>query len=201
MEYLAIVVVITLGLAGIGVWVASAARPRGDHPAAVVERVWSGLDGIASPPAWPAAPEPSLGESRFRRGARSVSRVVRGGGDVVATGAVAFGSGVGDGAWHTMSAFIHDPVGAVTGGRGVVAGLLRDPVGFTRDEIAAAVGYAAELRALPPREAYRRLMHDLGEAGADVALTRGKQLAVRSLLRAMRRRTQIPGDHPAGSSR
>lgn len=201
MEYLAIVVVISLGLAGLGVWIASTARPRGNDPAAVVERVWSGLDGIARPPGWPAAPEPSLGESRFRRRARNVSRVVRRGGDVVATGVAAFGAGVGDGAWHTMSTFINDPVGAVTGGQGVVAGLLRDPVGFTRAEIAAAVGYAAELRALPPREAYRRFMHDLGEAGADVALTRGKQLAVRSLLRAMRRRAQIPGDRPEGPSR
>ena len=201
MEYLAIIIVVALGLAGLGVWIASAARPRGDGPAAAVERVWSGLDDIARPPAWPAPPERSLEEGRFRRAARHVSRAIRGGGDIVATGAAAVGSGAGEGAWHMMSALIHDPVDALTGGRGVVAGLLRNPVGFTHAQIAAAVEYSAELRTLPPREAYRRVMHDLGEAGADVALTRGKQLAVRSMLRAMRHRAQVPGHRPAGRSR
>ena len=202
MEYLAIVVVVAVALAGLGAWIATAARPRGDGPAAAVERVWSGLDDIARPPAWPGAPEPALEQGRFRRAVRHVSRAVRRGGDIVATGAASFGSGVGDGVWHTMGAFIHDPVAALTGGRGVVAGLLRDPVGFTRAQVEAAVEYTAELRALPPREAYRRFMHDLGEAGTDVALTRGKQLAVRSMLRAMRRRlASVPEDRAPDRSR
>jgi len=45
-------------------------------------------------------------------------------------------------------------------------------------------------------------MRDLGEAGADVALTRGKHLATRSVLRALRRRMEsLPSDPSSGASR
>lgn len=202
MEYLAVVVVAALALAALGAWIASAVRPSGDGPGTAVEHAWSGLDRIADPPAWPVPEVPGRDPGRFGRVARHVSSVVRRGGAIVATGTAAFGSGFGDGVWHTMDALIRDPVGALTGGGGVAATLLRDPVGFTRAQIDAAVAYARELRSLPPEEAYRRFMRDLGEAGADAALTRGKQLATRSMLRALRRRIESrPNNRSGGSSR
>jgi hypothetical protein len=193
---MALVVVAALALAALGVWIASALRPPRDGPAAAVERVWSGLDEVAEPPAWPGVGSPA-DRGRVRGAARTVSRAVRRGSDIVAAGAAAFGSGVGVGVWRTMGAVIRDPVGALTGGGGVVATLLRDPMGVTRAQIEAVAAYVRELRSLPRGEAYRRFMHDLGEAGADVALTRGRQLAARSVLRALRRRMQsLPRGRP-----
>ena len=196
------VVVVAVALAALGMWIASAVRPSGDGPAAAVERVWSGLDQIADPPAWPGVVAPRREPGRFRHAVGRVSRAAHRGGAIVATGVAAFGSGFGDGVWRATGALIRDSVGALTGGGGAVAPLLRDPVGVTRAQIDEAVAYARELRALPPREAYRRLMRDLGEVGADVAVTRGRQLAARSVLRALRRRIgSVPDDRSTRGSR
>jgi hypothetical protein len=197
---MAVVVVATLALAALGVWIASGLRPPREGPAAAVERVWSGLDEVAEPPAWPGVGAPAHGRGRVRGAVRRVSRAVRRGSDIVATGATAFGSGVGKGVWRTIGAVIRDPVRALTGGGGVVATLLRDPMGVTRAQIEAVAAYARELRSLPRRDAYRRFMHDLGEAGADVALTRGRQLAARSVLRALRRRMESLPSGPSTSA-
>ncbi len=188
MEYLAVVVVVALGLAAAGVWLASTSRPSGDEPAAVVDRAWSGLDRIGAPGSGTGVRTPGS----FRRAVRGAAHVVQTGGDIAATGVAAFGLGVGDGVRATMNAFLADPVGTLVGGGGGAAALARDPLGVTRAQLDAALAYTRALRDLPPREAYRRFMRDLGEAGADLAITRGKQLAVRSLIRAARRRSARP---------
>jgi hypothetical protein len=187
-EYLAVVVVVALGLAAVGVWIASTSRPSGEAAAVVVERTLSGLDRIAAPQPGTDAQAPGP----FRRAVRGAARAVRTGSDILTTGAASLGLGVGDGVRATMNAFLADPVGMLIGGGGAVAALARDPLGVTRAQLDAAVAYARALRKMPPREAYRRFMRDLGEVGADLAITRGKQLAVRSLLRAVRRRTPPP---------
>ena len=60
------VVVVALGLAAAGVWLASTSRPSGDAATVVVERAWSGLDDIASPSAGRDARAPGP----FRRAVR-----------------------------------------------------------------------------------------------------------------------------------
>jgi hypothetical protein len=189
-EYLAVVVVVALGLAAVGVWLASTSRPAGDGPAAVVDRAWSGLDRIAAPGSGTEVRTPGP----FRRAVRSVARAVQTGSDIAATGVASLGLGVGDGVRATLDAFLADPAGTLVGGGGAAAALAHDPLGVTRAQLDAALAYARALRELPPREAYRRFMRDLGEAGADLAITRGKQLAVRSLIRAARRRSALPPD-------
>ncbi len=184
------VVVVALGLAAVGVWLASTSHPSGDGPAAVVDRAWSGLDRIADPGSGSDVRAPGP----FRRAVRGVARAVQTGGDITGTGVAALGLGVGDGVRATINAVLADPVGTLVGGGGAAAALARDPIGVTRAHLDAALAYARALRELPPREAYRRFMRDLGEAGADLAITRGKQLAVRSLIRAARRRSALPPD-------
>lgn len=188
------VVVVALGLAAAGVWLASTSRPSGDAATVVVERAWSGLDDIASP----SSGHDARASGPFRRAVRGAARAVGTGSVIVATGVASLGLGVGDGVRGTMDAVLADPVGTLVGGGGALAELARDPLGVTRAQIDAAVAYARALRELPPREAYQRFMRDLGEAGADLAITRGKQLAVRSLLRAARRRASRP---PGGDGR
>jgi len=151
-----VVVVAALALAALGAWIASALRPPGDGPGAAVERLWSGLDEIAEPPAGPRVGVPAHGRSRVRGAVRSVSRAVRRAPDIVATGAAAFGSGFGEGVRRTLGAVIRDPVRALTGGGGVVATLLRDPIGVTRAQIEGVAAYARELRSLPPSDRVTR---------------------------------------------
>jgi hypothetical protein len=127
-----------------------------------------------------------------------VARAIRTGSDLAATGVASLGLGVGDGVRATITGLAADPVGTLTGGGGAVASVLRDPLGVTRAQLAEAVAYARVLRSLPPREAYRRFMRDLGEVGVDLAVTRGKQLAVRALLRAARRRAASPSGTGTG---
>lgn len=182
------VVVVALGLAAAGIWITAMSRPSGDAAASVVEHTWAGLDRIAMPPDGVDAHTPGP----FRRALRSAARAVRAGSDVAAIGVASLGLGVGDGVRATIAAVAADPVGSLVGGGGAVAAVARDPLGVTRAQLHAAVAYARALRELPPREAYRRFMRDLGEVGVDLALTRGKQLAIRSLLRAVRARSRTP---------
>ncbi len=189
-------VVVALGLAAAGVWLASTSRPSGDGPAAVVDRAWSGLDRIAAPDSGTGVRAPGP----VRRTLRGVARAVRTGSDIAATGVASLGLGVGDGVRATLDGFVADPVGTLVGGGGAAAALARDPLGVTSAQLDAALAYARALRELSPREAYRRFMRDLGEVGADLAITRGKQLAVRSLVRAARRRSALPR-HRARRSR
>lgn len=197
MEYLAVVVVVALGLTAAFVWIASTSRPSGDPPAVVVDRAWAGLDRIATP----GRATDGRAASPLRRAVRGAAGALRTGGDVVATGVASFGLGAGEGVRATLNAFLADPVGTLVGGGGAAAALARDPLGVTRAARDAALAYARGLRELPPLEAYRRFMRDLGEAGADLAITRGKQLAVRALLRAARRRSSLAPAPAAGLGR
>ncbi len=196
-EQIGIVVVVALLLAAVSVWVSAAVRDAG-RPPPVVERVLAPQAPVA-----PAldTPHPDIGVApRPRRGrlsgilratARTARRVTR----LAGAGGVAFAQGFAGGLATTVREAASDPAGILAGG-GAVSVLVRDPVGLVRAELAAARDYARAMRALPPDRAYRRLMRDLGRASADVAVTRGKQLATRAAVRAVRRRLSRSGAAP-----
>ena len=194
-EHVAIVVVVALFLAAAGAWLTSHVQPDRDPPP-VVTQVWSGLDRITEP----APAFPDLGLTRRRHGdpaigrfLRRVGRGLREGNAIVAVGSGAFVSRFGRGLWGAVTDFVRDPVALLTDGRGLVMELARDPAGFARAQLDAAIEYAAELRALPPQDAYRTLMRDLGEASAEAAITGGKGLARKAMLRALNRRLDRRG--------
>ncbi len=190
MEHVAIVVVVALLLAAAGAWLASHVHPDREPPS-VVTQVWSGLDRISEPV--PRLPDLGLTPRGRRtppigRALRHIVRTARAGGEIVVVGAGAFASGFGHGMWGAFTDFVRDPVGLLTDGGGVVTALAHDPFGLTKAQLDAAIEYAYELKAMSPQEAYRRFMRDLGEATADAAITRGKHLAKRAILRALKRR-------------
>lgn len=194
-ESIGLAIAIAALFAAAAIWAAAHVRAP-DAPPPIVAEVTAALDGMAGP-----APVPDLGiaprgrRPPIGRALRGVGRVLRVGGSIAVTGASAFGDGVGRGVTQTVHEFIANPVGTVVGGGEVAVAAVRDPAGLG----AAAVEYARELRALPPREAYRRVMRDLGELTVDAAVTRGKMAARRAVLRALRRRIDAPPPRPPGA--
>ncbi len=193
MEQIGLVVVIALLLAAAGAWLATHVQPDRAPPPIVVQ-VWSALDRAADPA--PGLPELGVTPRERRRPAltRALRRMVQGvraGGELAVVGAGAFASGFGDGLWGSFTEFMQDPVVTLSAGRGVIAALARDPLGFTAEQFDAAVDYARTLRGMPPKDAYRTFIHDLGEATADVTVARGKLLAKRAMLRARTRRIDL----------
>lgn len=189
-EHLAMVVVVALLLSGAAVWLATNVRSDAPTPP-VIGQVTRGLDGIAEP----ARPIPDLGlESRpgrdsiVTRTLRRVGRTVRRGSELVAVGTAAFVAGFGNGLWNSFTSFLTDPAALLTGSGGLVAELVRDPVGFTASQIDDAIGYVDCLRSMPPEDAYRTFMRDLGEVSGEAAVTGGKSLAQRALLKGLKRR-------------
>ena len=200
------VVVVALLLAAVGAWLASHVQPDRTPPA-VIPHVWSGLDRIIEPA--PRLPDLGLTPRDRRapaigRALRRVVRTVRIGGEIVVVGATAFASGFGHGMWGAFTEFVRDPVALLTDGRGLITALAEDPLGFTTAQFDAAVDYARELRAMSPKAAYRTFMRDLGEVTADAVITRGKLLAKRAMLRALKRRIdarRIPTPPPLSDKR
>ena len=109
---------------------------------------------------------------------------------MVAVGTEAFVRGVGVGVWSTASQLARDPVGTLVGGADLAEELRRDPLGFTRVQIDAAMRYVSELRAVPAEQAYERVMRDLGQVTVDVVVLRGKAAAQNALLRSLKRRLE-----------
>ncbi len=189
-EHVGLVVVVALLVAAAGAWLASHVRPD-RAPPPIIPHVWSGLDRIREPA--PRPPDLGLTPRERRnpaigRALRRVGQTVRTGGEIVVVGATAFASGFGQGMWGAFTEFVRDPVALLTDGRGVITSLAEDPLGLTTAQFDAAISYARELRAMSPKDAYRRFMRDLGEATADVVIARGKLLAKRAMLRALKRR-------------
>lgn len=198
-EHLAVVIVVAVMLAGAGAWIASHVRPDATPPG-VVTQVWSGLERIPEPE--PAPPDLGLLPRSGRVGTpthlwRRVVRVARRGHAIVAVGTGAFVFGFGHGLWGAVTELVRDPVALLTGGGALIIAVVRDPIGFARAQVDAAVIYANELRKLPPEAASRRLMRDLGEATADAALTGAKQIAKKSMLNALKRRLEQRGEPTA----
>ena len=195
MEHVAIVVVVALLLAVLGAWLTSHVHPDRDPPP-VITRVWSGLDRIPEP-----APNlPDLGLTPHARGERTsghaLRRLLRGvvkAHRLVASGDRAFAAGFGHGLWVSVTGFVRDPVALLTDGNGLVKGIAKDPAGLVKAQIDAAIGYARQLKAMPPQDAYRRVMHDLGEVSADVVIGRGRGFARRRMLSALKRRLEEHG--------
>ncbi len=188
-EHVGIVIVVALLLAAAGAWLAAHVQP--DRAPPIVPQIWSGLDRISEPA--PRPPDLGLTPRERRtpaigRALRRVVRTVRTGGEIVVVGATAFAAGFGHGLWGTFTEFIHDPVALLTDGRGLITALAEDPLGFAAAQFDAAIEYARELGAMSPKDAYRSFMRDLGEATADATITRGKLLAKRAMLRALKRR-------------
>ena len=186
------VVVVALLLAACGVWLVAHVRAGPTAPG-ILETPWAGLDRIAPPP----TQVPDLGltpaPSRGRPAGRILGRIVaalRTANRVVAVGTEAFVRGVGVGVWSTASQLARDPVGTLVGGADLAEELRRDPLGFTRVQIDAAMRYVSELRAVPAEQAYERVMRDLGQVTVDVVVLRGKAAAQNALLRSLKRRLE-----------
>ncbi len=194
-EHVAIVVVVALALAAAGAWLTSHVHPD-RAPPPVITHVWSGLDRITEP----APGLPDLGLVPRGRGGRPIGQFVRRIGRglrtahrLVAVGSEAFTSGVGHGLVGAVTDVVRDPTTLLTDGSGFVTDLARDPTGLVAAQLDAAIEYAKHLRALPPDEAYRTFMRDLGEASVEVAILRGKRLAKAAILRALKRRLDERG--------
>jgi hypothetical protein len=189
-EHVAIVVIVALLLSAAAVLLASSVRSSGPPPP-VIGHVIRGLDAIPQP----AQPVPDLGiDPQTRRPPvigrviRRVGRTVRRGGEVVVVGTGAFVAGFGHGMWNSFRFLLTDPTALLTGTGGLIAELVRDPVGFTTAQIDDAIRYVDRLRSMSPEAAYRTFMRDLGEVSGEVAVTGAKSLAQRALLRALKRR-------------
>ena len=185
-EYVGIVVVVALALAAFGAWAIRHVRAPERPPSMVT----AALDPFAVVGRY-QEPPPGRAEQVRRFVRRGVRGTVRGG-RFIGRGWLAFNEGVANGLVVTVREFVRDPVGSLTGGTGLLADLIRDPAGVGSAVVRDAIAYAKELRAMPPDAAYERFMHDLGEVGADAAVTRGKATARRALLRAIRRRLEHP---------
>lgn len=205
-EHVGIVIVVALLLAAAGAWLASHVQPD-RAPPSIVPHVWSGLDRISEPA--PRPPDLGLTPRERRtpaigRALRRVVRTVRTGGEIVVVGTSEFATGFGHGLWSAFTEFVHDPVALLSDGRGLITALVEDPLGFTAEQFDAAIDYARELGAMSPKAAYRRFMRDLGEATADAAITRGKLVAKRAMLRALKRRIdagRVPAPHTGADKR
>ena len=195
MEHIAIVVVVALLLAAIGVWLSSHVHPDRDPPP-VTTGVWSGLDRIPEP----APSLPDLGLTPRGPGQRTsghaLGRILRGvvkANRLIASGRHAFVAGFGHGLWVAVTDFVRNPVALLTDGNGLVKDFARDPAGLVKEQIDAAIDYARQLKAMSPQDAYRKVLHDLGEVSADVVIARGRGFAHRMLLRALKRRLEDRG--------
>ncbi len=194
-EHIGLVLVVALLLSAAGVWLVGHARP-GAGPPPVVDRIVAPLDRVPAIPDLGVAPR----RGRFHPLARALRRAVgvgRAGGGLVATGAGAFAAGFTGGLRSTVDEFVRDPVGALTGSGQLAAAAMRDPLGLGAGGLRAAIDYARELRSMPPAAAYRRFMHDLGGAGADLAVARGRGLARKALLRVLRGRLEGAAGAPS----
>lgn len=180
MEHVALVAVVAAVLAVVGLWLAGHVRAP-ERPPPLVERI------VSRPPA--SIPDIGIAPRPGRPGLlRRVAGAVRTGAGVVGAGAAAFAGGVAAGTAQLATQALRDPVGTVVGGGEILRAVMADPVGAGRAGVAAARDYAAELRSMTPREAYERIMHDLGEASVDVVVLRGRQIVRKVVLRAIRRR-------------
>jgi len=189
-EHLGLVVAVALLLAAMGAWAAAHVRPGAPPP--VLERALAPLDAAPAIPDLGVAP----------RGARStpIVRALRraaglGGraGRLAGVGATAFAGGFTGGLRATVAEFVRNPVSALRNSGALARTAVSDPFTLGSAGLRAAVDYARELRAMPPEAAYRRVMRDLGETGADVAVSKGKGLARRAFLRVLRDRLARAG--------
>ena len=200
-EYVGIVVLLAILLGAVGWWAARHVRAPAKPPD-LIEHGWEGIDKIAPPPLVVPGVDPPrrTNERRFLRVVRRVGRVVRRGGRIVVVGASEFVLGFGDGLKTAVEDFVRDPIGALKDGGGLLDELARDPIGFTKAQLDAAIDYARELAKLPPEEAYRRFMHDLGEVAAEEAVGHGKKAAAKAIKRALKRRLERASGRPGTPS-
>ena len=112
---------------------------------------------------------------------------------VIASGRQAFVAGFGHGLWVSVSDFVRDPAALLTDGNGLVKDFATNPAGLVKEQIDAAIDYARQLEAMSPQDAYRKVLHDLGEVSADVVIARGRGFAHRTMLRAIKRRLEDRG--------
>jgi hypothetical protein len=189
-EHLGLVVVVALLLAAVGAW--AAAHVRAGAPPPVLERALAPLDAAPAIPDLGVAPGPGR-SAPIGRALRGAARLGGRAGRLAAVGAAAFAGGFTGGLRATVAEFVRNPVAALRDGGVLARTAMTDPVTLGSAGLRAAIDYARELRAMPPEAAYRRVMRDLGEAGADVAVSKGKGLARRAFLRALRNRMAWAG--------
>lgn len=160
-EYIGLVLVLAVGMVA-SLAVVRHLRPDGAPPRAAiaaVERVT--LPGL-------------LGR-RQASGGRSLVRRLLPTARTLLAGRRAFLAGFARAVRDDVRALLRDPRVALTGGGGRIAALLRDPIGTVRAAIDDGETYIRDLRAMPLREAYVRVMGDAGALAEDILVNRGKR--------------------------
>jgi len=204
-EHLGIVLAVAALVGLVGAFVAREIRPPA-HPPTFVDSAARPLDRADDPGG-------ALGELlvakrlsdqiRTPRGRAPIGRALRRAAHAVAVANALGSEGLRTAAFGFQErlvergqAFVEDPVGtALRELRATIRAGAR-PDATARAGAAAAIDYVEELGRMPPREAYLRLMHDIGTTGADALIDRGRSTAARALLRRLRAR--IAARRPVG---
>jgi hypothetical protein len=170
-ESVGVTVAIALLVAALAAWMAGGVRPP-SAPPAVIERVADplGLNARRVGHAWSSGDLPPWLDTAARgRGDRPIGRFLRRVGDGAREGlalALAFDEGWQSGIQpvvrRRIREFIADPVGTASS-----VSLARTAVGLIQ-RAGRLPDYLRMLRSMPPRDALRRLGHDLGETTGEV---------------------------------
>lgn len=194
-EHVGVATVVALLLASLSIWAAQNLRPPPLAPS-IIGSVARGLDG--TPPGSPryAFPYgevslPSLGG----RGREPIGRFLRGVGgftrDVVVIGGPALAKGFVDRVRQRTGDMVRDPLGTVKDTIESLSGGDPNILAAIRRRIGDVSAYVRTLRGLSREEMIRKVAGDLGAAGADVAIDRGRRFLVREGIGRLR-----PGSPP-----
>jgi hypothetical protein len=200
-EHVGVATIVALLMASLSLWVAQNVRPPAAPPpiiSSIVEHLGDG--GAPGSPnflfTYRGAPLSAMGTpgdppiGRFFKG---VARFTR---DAVVIGGPALARGFVDRMKERTLEMVRDPIGTI---KDTIVGLTRgDPnlLAVIRDRIGDIGTYVNELRGMSREEMIRTVAEDLGAAGADLVIDRGRSYVIRGGIDAIPDRRSRPSGAP-----
>lgn len=197
-EHIGVVVVVALLMAAVSLWAAGNMRPSAAPPP-IASTVVGHLQNEA--PGSPAYRFPAAGSSlefvhgggdepigRFLKG---IGRLTR---DVVVIGGPALARGFVERTKQRAVDMVRDPLGTI---RDTITGLANgnpNILAVIRDRVGEIGDYVVSLRGMTREEMIRTVAQDLGAAGADFVIDRGRGYIVREGISTVRGRRSRPAD-------
>lgn len=201
-EHVGVATIVALLLASLSIWAAQNLRPPA-LPPPIIGSAARGLDG--TPPGSPryAFPYGEVLLPALRgRGDEPIGRFLRGVGgftrDIVVTGGPALARGFVDRIRERTVDMVRNPLGTIKDTIESLSGGDPNILAAIRRRIGDVSAYVWTLRGLSREEMIRKVAGDLGAAGADVAIDRGRRFLVREGIDRLRRGSPPPPPDPSG---
>lgn len=200
MEHVGVVIVVALLVASLSLWAAQNMRPSGTPPP-VVSTIMEHLDEAARvPPEFaflyggsPLRVMRGSGDEPIGRFLKRAGRLAR---DVVVIAGPALAKGFTERVRERAVDMLRDPIGTI---KDTITGLARgnpNILAVIRDRVGDIGTYVEALRGMSREEMIRAVAEDLGAAGADFVIDRGRGYVVREGIGKVRERLSRPADPP-----